>query len=289
MNTQPTSDSCLNCGGPVSSHFCAACGQRNRDLRASLSHLISEMANEAFEFDSRIRQTLSPFLFHPGQLTKEYNAGRRMKYSSPLRIYLFASFLFFMAYSLRPVARAVRVNQTAARIEEATRRISALSVEGAAPSKLHNLDKMGWFGKRLREQTEKFLALDVEGRREMSLRIRAEFVNALPKMMFLLLPLFALILKGLYWRTFYVEHVVFAFHLHAFAFLALIPAVLIGSTWFTMTVIMLVLAYWLVATRNVYQDSWALTLLKFLLLAIPYGFFELVALSAASLASFFTA
>jgi hypothetical protein len=247
------------------------------------------MANEAFELDSRIRQTLSPFLFRPGQLTKEYNAGRRMKYSSPLRIYLFASFLFFMAYSLRPVARAVRVNQTAARIEEATRRISALSVEKAAPSKLHNLDKMGWFGKRLREQTEKFLALDAEGRREMSLRIRAEFVNALPKMMFLLLPLFVLILKGLYWRKFYVEHVVFAFHLHAFAFLALIPAVLIGSTWFTLTVIMLVLAYWLVGMRNVYEDSWALTLLKFLLLAIPYGFFELVALSAASLASFFTA
>ncbi len=85
------------------------------------------------------------------------------------------------------------------------------------------------------------------------------------------------------------SHFCAAFHLHAFAFLALIPAVLIGSTWFMLTVIMLVLAYWLVGMRNVYEDSWALTLLKFLLLAIPYGFFELVALSAASLASFFTA
>jgi len=250
------------------------------------------MANEAFEFDSRIRLTLSPFLFHPGRLTKEYNAGRRMKYSSPLRIYLFASFLFFFAFSFRRGASSARFNEAAVRIEAVTRSVPAskeAGLEGAASSKLANLDKLGWFGRRLREQTEKYTALDEQGRLEASRRIRTEFVNALPKMMFLLLPLFALFLKGLYWRRFYVEHVIFALHLHAFAFLVLIPTVLIGYPLLTLSVTMLVLAYLLVAMRTVYEDSWPLTVLKFFLLVIPYGFFELVGLSIASLASFFTA
>ncbi|WP_259067644.1 DUF3667 domain-containing protein [Mucilaginibacter sp. X4EP1] len=44
-----------------------------------------------------------------------------------------------------------------------------------------------------------------------------------PKMMFLLLPLFALILKITFWKNkkFYVEHLIFSFHLHCFVFLFL--------------------------------------------------------------------
>jgi hypothetical protein len=44
-----------------------------------------------------------------------------------------------------------------------------------------------------------------------------------PKMMFLLLPLFALILKVAFWKNkkFYVEHLIFSFHLHCFVFLFL--------------------------------------------------------------------
>ena len=44
-----------------------------------------------------------------------------------------------------------------------------------------------------------------------------------PKMMFLLPPLFALILKLAFWKNkkFYVEHLIFSFHLHCFVFLFL--------------------------------------------------------------------
>src|SRR5262249_142497 len=40
------------------------------------------------------------FLFRPGQLTSEYNAGRRVRYSSPLRIYLLMSVAYFFAASV---------------------------------------------------------------------------------------------------------------------------------------------------------------------------------------------
>ncbi|MDO3644980.1 DUF3667 domain-containing protein [Mucilaginibacter sp. L3T2-6] len=50
-----------------------------------------------------------------------------------------------------------------------------------------------------------------------------EVRHNIPKMMFLLLPLFALILKISFWRNkkFYVEHLIFAFHLHCFLFIFL--------------------------------------------------------------------
>jgi hypothetical protein len=50
-----------------------------------------------------------------------------------------------------------------------------------------------------------------------------EFKHNVPKMMFLLLPMFALILKITFWRSkkFYVEHLIYTFHLHCFLFLFL--------------------------------------------------------------------
>jgi hypothetical protein len=50
-----------------------------------------------------------------------------------------------------------------------------------------------------------------------------EFKHNVPKMMFLLLPMLALILKITFWRNkkFYVEHLIYTFHLHCFLFLFL--------------------------------------------------------------------
>jgi hypothetical protein len=58
-------------------------------------------------------------------------------------------------------------------------------------------------------------------------RLLAELFAAIPTSMFVLLPLFALILKLLYLRTgrFYAEHFVFSLHLHAFLFALSITAI----------------------------------------------------------------
>jgi len=57
--------------------------------------------------------------------------------------------------------------------------------------------------------------------------VKANLIEGLkhntPKMMFLLLPLFALLLKITFWRNkkFYVEHLIYSFHFHCFLFLFL--------------------------------------------------------------------
>ncbi len=53
-----------------------------------------------------------------------------------------------------------------------------------------------------------------------------------PKMMFLLLPLFALILKIAFWnnKKFYVEHLIYSFHIHCFLFLTLSLLIILQMT-----------------------------------------------------------
>jgi hypothetical protein len=64
-----------------------------------------------------------------------------------------------------------------------------------------------------------------------------EFKHNTPKMMFLMLPLFALILKITFSksRKFYVEHLIYTFHLHCFFFIFLtfvmLPEMIIPVDW----------------------------------------------------------
>ena len=58
-----------------------------------------EFCREAFEVDSRLLQTLKLLLFKPGSLTREFSRNRRARYMSPIRLYLFTSFLFVLVLS----------------------------------------------------------------------------------------------------------------------------------------------------------------------------------------------
>ncbi len=59
-----------------------------------------EFFREAFELDSRVLRTLTSLFFRPGHLSGEFSRNRRASYSSPVRLYLFSSFLFFLVLSI---------------------------------------------------------------------------------------------------------------------------------------------------------------------------------------------
>ena len=117
---------------------------------------------------------------------------------------------------------------------------------------------------------------------------RAMFDN-IPKMMFLFLPLIAAVLSVLYLRSgrYYVEHLLFVVHFHAFFFLAGIvallvdllarqlPAGVVGPVEVAQGVLGTVLVlyvpvYLLKAMRRVYAQSWWKTLPKFAILGLAY-------------------
>ena len=100
----------------------------------------------------------------------------------------------------------------------------------------------------------------------------AALLGDIPKMMFFLLPAFAVALKLLYLRRkrLYVEHLIFLLHVHAFAFLLLAPLMLIHPDWLLVLVSLILPVYVYAAMRVVYKQGWVKTFIKFTLLAFGY-------------------
>ncbi len=99
--------------------------------------------------------------------------------------------------------------------------------------------------------------------------------SKLPWILFLLMPVFAMLLKLVYLRRnfLYIDHLIFAFHLHSFLFLAGIAYILTelifnidNSAWLNA----IVLIYLLLAFKNFYMQTWVKTIFKIFILSGLY-------------------
>ena len=106
-----------------------------------------------------------------------------------------------------------------------------------------------------------------------------------------MMPFLAMFLKVLYFRQkrFYVEHLVFSFHFHAFLFLAFglvsiltnyLPEYLIAIT------SIYTFVYLFLALKKVYQQSWIKTVLSLIILISAYSFLLVIFLLLTILISF---
>jgi hypothetical protein len=102
--------------------------------------------------------------------------------------------------------------------------------------------------------------------------MNASILRNLPKGVFLLVPVFALLLKLVYVRRKrrYAEHFVFALHVHAFTFLTFSFAVLTPWEAAVVAFVVLLWVYVLLAMKRVYAQGMFKTFLKFAGLAVSY-------------------
>jgi hypothetical protein len=130
---------------------------------------------------------------------------------------------------------------------------------------------------------------------KMALFIATLFSN-LPYMMLCCIPLFALVLKVLYVRKriFYIDHLVYALHIHSFAYLAIMLIVLITiglnrsipgafAGWMIAALWITFAAQIFLSIRRVYRQGWFFTVFKFFL----GGFAYLIVLTLALATTFF--
>ena len=153
-------------------------------------------------------------------------------------------------------------------------------------------DMPPWLAARLTPQRLKLLCerLALDGAQGFVDRMLDNVAIAL----YVLLPLMALVLKVLYplSRRYYVEHLLFVVHFHAFVFLAMLvqlPVIAVGdrmqSGWGTFLQLLIplyVLIYLYKGMRHVYRQRRAVTLFKYLLLLLVYAGSFIVMLSAAA-------
>lgn len=104
-------------------------------------------------------------------------------------------------------------------------------------------------------------------------------VELYPKLMFVLLPIFAGFLQVLFRNTFYLSNLVFAIHLHCLAYLVIgvaIPLEAFEDRHFILVfaqfpLAIYLVAYVLVALKRFYQETWLSVSLKFIALALLYS------------------
>ncbi len=288
---------CPNCGKERGLSFCAHCGQNDRDYLRSLPALVSEIARETFELDSRMFRTLKLLVLRPGELSAEFSRNRRASYSSPVRLYLFFSLLFFFVLSATPTVKNAEEDPVVG-----VRTDKAMSVDFTAlnaalsPQRREKVDQI--LSRDIRPGSAPIahlLARWADHRREALTDVEAFYLsqgvdwlhnpwlagerleNNLPIAMFFMLPAFALLLALFYRkkRRFYVEHFVFSIHVHVAAFavftvMAFVPDAMIGGI--PDQVLLLALAvYNILALHRYYGDGPFLTFVKWGFLTTTYA------------------
>jgi hypothetical protein len=96
----PTGERCLACDAEIVGPYCAACGQKNDDMRRSTLILFKDFIEDTFSFDSRMWTTLGLMAAAPGRVPTNYSHGQRSRYTPPVRLFLVISFLFFLVLGL---------------------------------------------------------------------------------------------------------------------------------------------------------------------------------------------
>src|SRR5438128_5584783 len=89
---------CLNCGTALTGDYCHACGQRAH-VHRSLAAFFHDILHGVFHFEGKMWDTLPMLAWRPGELTRNYIEGKRMRYVSPIALFLFCVFLMFAVAS----------------------------------------------------------------------------------------------------------------------------------------------------------------------------------------------
>jgi len=269
------------------------CGQHDVDYNRSIWHILEDAVEDFLHFDGRFFRSVRYIFTRPGFLTKEFIAGCRQRYMHPVRFYIFASFMLFsvsvlMNHQLTPAEKArAKAEAGTGDLKEA-----ALRMKEAEATSPEAKTALSWIDDPLR--------IHIDAKDNVSVKdFVGEFWHLLPLMLFLCLPLLAMVLKLVYIRSgrLYVEHLIFALHIQTFAFLSFIgikaaaALVRLAGANYESTVggILLLGMFFLIwrAFMTVYGQGLIKSMISFMLVLFAYGMVLVLAFAGVGYASIY--
>lgn len=289
-------------------NYCGSCGQEVKDFRRPFFRLSSEAISSLLELDGRSFRTLFYLLTKPAHLSKEYFSGRRMQYTPPLRLFLVISVSFFLLVSFYTSIRSMEGILSASG-DISGEEVSASTEDEATFTLVGGVDENGEEENPLAdilafvehinlpffdEQTNTNLRRAMSAQAETNLNSAIEdpngffrgYLEYITVFILLMMPLLALIQKLIYIRSghFYVEHLVFTLHNHAFIIFVVFVTSLTGmveesevpilNTLFGLLGTAIYIWMWVylfLSLKNYFQQGYGITLLKYVTATILYG------------------
>ncbi|NNM33918.1 MAG: DUF3667 domain-containing protein [Gemmatimonadetes bacterium] len=264
--------------------YCATCGQSDWNFDLPLVRFVKEFLSESFDLDARLRQTVGPLFLRPGHIPAEYVAGHRARFVPPVRMYILASFVMFLVLSL--TANSSVVIETSGDGSETTSSLEAsgnAATAGQPEEDDAGSDAEGEDGTEdrtgiegLSESYSERLTQGVEQAAADPDAFTDLFLNRLAQGMFLLLPAFALLLKGLWRGRLYVHHLIFSIYFHTVVFFVialaeLVAAIPVGFTeYLGAAIILAVPAHLVLGVKRFYGSGWWSAVLKSTTLGAAY-------------------
>jgi hypothetical protein len=298
---------CLNCRATLIDRYCHHCGQENLEPKESFWHLLEHFIEDLTHFDGKLFITIKYLLFNPGHLTTAYVQGKRVSYLNPIRMYLFISAMYFLLLmSLIPYQTNNAIQQL--QNQNVSKNISVSNNVHITRSLLDSLDKENkdikpTFEPKTIAQYDsvqnalprkdrdnkieraisiKLIKLEERAKgnkQEMLLVFMEKFAHSLPYLLFISVPLIALLFQLVYVRhkeIFYVSNVIFTIHFYCVYFITHIITECLDTMGHKLTKASLLIsficfAYLYIAMLNFYKQGWFKTLLKYFFVLL-FGF-----------------
>jgi len=283
---------CLNCGesfgesGERRRRFCPECGQETTVRAPTMGEFAQQFGGAYLAAEGALWRSLKLLLLKPGALTVQYLAGRRKHYVLPLRLYLTISLLVLLIVRVAGSGPVEVKGGDPAKIAKENRNITIDVAGGRAGTRdgVYFCEGLpNWVCKRIQRR------VDIDPKRMLSEieSMKDRFLGNLGPAMFVLLPSFALWLKLAYRnrRLRYTEHLVFALHVHAFWFLALLLT-LPGWGPLPASALLTAPVYTIVAMKRVYGGRRWPRLLRACLVSALYGTTLVLVLAGVALFTF---
>lgn len=279
--SNPSNDSCANCGAALTGQFCPVCGQKRfvaSDRR--FGSLLRQFVEAATDLDGRFWGTLRTLLAKPGRLSRDYIDGRRARWISPIALFLLVNLVYFVSGVQSDLATPFGW-EVPGRIAVESADSGTLSEEdaarlGARPGPLHSLLTAPLVDRRVAQRDAEARAAS-NGERGYHYRDYRDAYNAkVPEISKVLtivhVPLLAVALMLMFRRSgrYFAEHFVVTLHLVAFYMAVIVivdfsrdlaQLIVAPADWQNILLnwlIRIVLTvYILVALRRVYDFAWA--------------------------------
>ncbi len=296
MRNRVKSKNCANCEADLtqsSNNFCGNCGQENHTYRLPMSYFVKDLVETFTNFDTKTITTLRDLLLSPGLLTKNFNDNKRARYVPPVRLYLVTSAIFFFLFHWvyqEDFTKQGKQIQTEILKGNGQGQVSLFTTTRFTGTQFNKLVEMkdptiaqiDSFCRSENMQTD-FINLrmlkgiaDFRNGKLNPEVIEQKMVELFSYSLFFCMPFFAILLYFLQSRKdyFFSEHVVFTLHFHTLLFIIFGAIVLIKkyllpfNNILSLLVILFVLAQ---SIRIVYEQKWAITIFKTLIITIIYS------------------